>query len=869
MLAAAIVFVLGATAAIVLVRTTISRNAASFATQLARSYAAEEQSRLSGYELYCSYGASSVENLIVTRTDPQRIANWIQNFGSNASETLEGTEIAPYALIDGAVYRSGRVGVRDSYDFASTSWYQEAVASPGTLIATDAYLDATTQRPVITFAQTIGNTDDVFDVDVDLARLGTAMDPDNEYDFSYYLFDSAGNLLSASTRLDVTTSDAQGYLTELRAEVLADTSQDQTVIADASGGNRFAYHLEFGNGWLSVVTVPVKSVLTNVTDGELVTFFGVSITVFAILLLGAIVNYIRTRRIKEVNDTLMILGDTFFAIYRINVDTGRYTTIKALADVADDVGRSGTYEHFLDVMKAVVEPDTWERFRESFSPEHIRRLIDDHVEEFGGEFKRRFGTETRWVSVRVITSPVLVDNEVVLSFRLVDDETRESRQRIDLLRTSLETAEKAARRRTELLGNISHDMRTPLNAVVGMTRLAKESDDSRQVAHYLDLVEDAGEQLQALVEDILELAQAEQLNKGVIKPAPLDLARCVARASVAFTESAERQDKQLEVHVDELPGKVMADKRRIRQVLNNLVSNALKYSHPGTHVDVKLELIEDRRERDGSILCRLVVADDGIGMSEEFLPRIFDPFEREKVFAPRGVTGSGLGMPIVRSLVQQMDGEISVESKLGEGTVFTLDIPFKMASEDGADATDTARGGTEDPASASRNGSGSPLETGQAIEPNGSRREPGGADAPQAQPSADLAGRRVLVAEDNETNAIIDRALLGSLGIEVEVVPDGKEALECFSATEPGTFDAILMDMQMPVMDGCEATRRIRALERADASLIPIIALTASAFEDDQDRARRAGMDGLVTKPIDVAALSRALGAAMRADRSN
>ena len=269
---------------------------------------------------------------------------------------------------------------------------------------------------------------------------------------------------------------------------------------------------------------------------------------------------------------------------------------------------------------------------------------------------------------------------------------------------------------------------------------------------------------------------------------------------------------------------MVADARRVRQVLNNLVSNALKYSLAGASVDVTLEDVTepDASPRRARVhVFRLIVADTGVGMPEDFLPKLFEPFEREEAFAPRGTTGTGLGMPIVKNLVQQMGGEVAVESTLGEGTTFTLTIPFELAEEHAEE---------EQPAD--------------------------GQESQKEAPS--LAGHRVLVVEDNETNTLITCALLDALGIEAATAGNGREALDLYEAAEPGRFDAILMDMQMPVMDGCEAARAIRALD----ARIPIIAVTANAFAEDIARAREAGMSDHVTKPISLDALSGALARA-------
>ena len=256
--------------------------------------------------------------------------------------------------------------------------------------------------------------------------------------------------------------------------------------------------------------------------------------------------------------------------------------------------------------------------------------------------------------------------------------------------------------------------------------------------------------------------------------------------------------------------------------MNNLLSNALKYTEPGDSVSVAVTQ-EDRGDV-GSY--KIVVADTGIGMSEEYLPHVFELYAREQRFGTAQTVGTGLGMPITKSLVTQMGGSIEVESTLDVGTTFTVTLPFSPAPPEDAPACaatpSVAAGMPEDGASL-------------------------------------LAGARVLLAEDNEINMEIASELLSEAGVEVVQAWNGQEAVDAFAASEPGAVDAVLLDMKMPVMDGCEAARAIRALDRPDAREVPIVAVTANAFAEDVAATTAAGMDAHVSKPIDFTVLCRTL----------
>ena len=324
----------------------------------------------------------------------------------------------------------------------------------------------------------------------------------------------------------------------------------------------------------------------------------------------------------------------------------------------------------------------------------------------------------------------------------------------------------------------------------------------------------------ALVNDVLDMSRMEHGDNGMVNYEPMSLRECVDSTLGLFTAQAQREGKHLDVQVDIEHDRVYGDAKRMSQILNNLVSNALKYSLEGANIGVSLR---ETAHTERTAKYQLDVLDTGIGMSEEFLEQVFEPFARETMFAPTGVTGTGLGMPIVKSLVQQMSGEISVRSKLGEGTTFTVVVPLQVIDDEP-----------------------------EADEPEDANESAGTA--------LDLTGRTLLIAEDNEINMLIATEFLKMLGATMIEARNGQEALEAFANSKLDEIDAILMDMQMPVMDGCEATRAIRALDREDAARIPIVAVTANAFAEDIAKTTEAGMNGHVAKPFTVEELTSVLG---------
>ncbi len=403
----------------------------------------------------------------------------------------------------------------------------------------------------------------------------------------------------------------------------------------------------------------------------------------------------------------------------------------------------------------------------------------------------------------------------------VDEIVREKARQDALLKEALQAAEHANRAKTTFLNSMSHDIRTPMNAIMGYTELAKENiDHTDQVADYLDKISVSSSHLLSLINDVLDMSRIES-GKVVIKehetklPALLHDIRTIMQANVKARQLTFRIDAQNVVHET-----VICDSLRLQQVLLNILSNAVKFTQPGGTVG--LRVTEKPGRDDERALYEFSVSDDGIGISEAFQEHIFEPFTREESTTVSGIQGTGLGLAISKNLMDMMGGDISVESELGRGSEFTVSLECLIgAAAAGADEADGAS---------------------KAADAHD-------AHAPAAD---DVAGTRILLVEDNEMNREIGVAILSQRGIEVQTASDGDEAVKVVSASKPGDFDLVLMDIQMPHMNGYDATRAIRALPNEQMAKIPIIATTANAFAEDRELAKQAGMDGYIVKPIDI-----------------
>ena len=391
--------------------------------------------------------------------------------------------------------------------------------------------------------------------------------------------------------------------------------------------------------------------------------------------------------------------------------------------------------------------------------------------------------------------------------RNVSEEKRREVDYQNQLRKSAEQAERANAVKTDFLRSMSHDIRTPINGIRGMVNIGRHYlNDPKKEAECLDKIMSASGFLLDLVNNVLDMSKLEAGSVRLDKK-PFDL-HAICREVVNIIENTA-QEHGVIVIADQLQAmhtQLIGSPLHLRQVLLNIAGNAVKYSHPAGTVHLSCrELSAEADTAHFAFTC----ADTGVGMSKEFQQHAFEPFAQESANARTAYAGTGLGLAIAKELVEKMGGTISFTSELGVGTTFVLDLPFKVQ---------------------------------QAVET---------AVAPAQQYAEDLHGFQVMLVEDNNMNVEIGRFLLQEEGADVTVVRNGQQAVERFSSAEPGSFDVILMDVMMPVMNGLDATRAIRALERPDAKEIPIIAMTANAFADDVERSLQAGMDEHLTKPLD------------------
>ena len=384
-----------------------------------------------------------------------------------------------------------------------------------------------------------------------------------------------------------------------------------------------------------------------------------------------------------------------------------------------------------------------------------------------------------------------------------------------MLKNALRRAEEGSRAKSSFLFAMSHDLRTPMNAIIGYAELMEAHWGEKEVTtNYLQKLKGASQFLLALIGNVLEIARIES-GKETLNEAPWNLMKLEETLDILLDGEISRKQLTVNRNVNIRHANVYCDALKIREIIMNLLSNAVKYTAEGGKIVLDIE--EKPSARDDFMTLQIRVSDNGIGISKEYVPHIFDAFTRERSSSESGIIGTGLGLRIVKSFVDLMNGDISVESEPGKGTCFTVEISCRKVPEE---------------------------ELRQQME-----------EQPE---NVSLAGRRILLAEDNGLNAEIAMTILQDAEAEVELAADGKIAVDMLKDAPEGYYDAVLMDIQMPNMNGYQATRAIRKLPDERAK-IPIIAMTANAFEEDRQAALAAGMDDYVAKPVEISELFRTI----------
>ena len=654
------------------------------------------------------------------------------------------------------------------------------------------------------------------------------------------------------------------------------------------------------------------------------------------------------QRVQQ-DSMITALASDYRSVYYVNLDTDEGICYRADTSKADSLSQGEHFSYhkaFTDYANRCVAERNREEFLRFIEPDRIRAALAQETILTLRYLVTHGGKESyemlRMAGVRHAEDRTdHIVHAIGVGFTNVDRETRDALAKSEALRDALTAAEDASRAKTAFLSNMSHEIRTPMNAIIGLDAIAlADPDISEKTREYLEKIGSSAQHLLTLINDILDMSRIES-GRMTIKNEDFSFAELLEQINTMLSGQCEEKGLQYNCRIiGQVDSRYIGDNVKLRQVLINILGNAVKFTHEGG-VDLT---VERTAHFDRKSTLRFVIRDTGIGMSQDYLPHLFDAFSQEDSSATSRYGSSGLGMAITKSIVEMMNGNITVESEKGKGTVFTVTvtlmdsdqdeavqeeirpqdlavlivdddpvaceharlvlekigiasesadsgekaiemvrlrharrnpynlllIDWKMPGMDGVETTRRIRSiiGTEsaiiiltaykwDDIQEEAVSAGvdsflpKPLFASNVLEEFRSTQRKRNLLATKKQNRAELAGRRILLAEDVEVNAEIIMMVLSMREIQAEHAENGRVAVEMFEKSPEGYYDAILMDMRMPEMDGLTATTRIRALPRADAAKIPIIALTANAFDEDVQRSLQAGLNAHLSKPVD------------------
>lgn len=621
-------------------------------------------------------------------------------------------------------------------------------------------------------------------------------------DNSSEAMDSVHNLF---VLLEESKSLTDDQITALQQDFLSGNSG--SLLFKINGvSNYLVYESANFQNWTVVGIVPtdvVNSSMNKLQSTTMLVVSGIAIALAVMLLLLVILH--NRQKLKQ-KDNALLARDELFSKLSVNVDD-----VFLMVDAKDLRVEyvSPNIEKLVGISEQQVLDDIHEiehliRTDESVHIlDQLSTILPGEQREWDREYIHQKTGEELWFRVVVFCTDIQGEKKYILD---LSDRTKDKKinQRLE---DAFHTAENANRAKTTFLNNMSHDIRTPMNAIIGFTNIAMKHEPEPEVRGCLEKIRESSDHLLTLINDVLDISRIES---GKIKFAPIGVDIVEVADTVLSIMYGFLSNRNITFHTHlAIPETryVLADAVRIREVLVNILGNAVKFTGDGGSITFTSDYLPGADDR--HMIVRYRVTDTGVGMTKEFVKHIFDEFSQEESSARTYYKGSGLGMAISKRYVDLMGGNISVESEKGKGSTFTVELPLELTEADKVQK--------------------------------------------QASPgdSTDLAGVKILMAEDNDLNAEIAMVQLEELGIHITRASDGKEALKIFASNQPGTFDIIFMDIMMPKMNGYEATNAIRTLQnRPDARTIPIIAMTANAFAEDVQASLDAGMNGHLSKPI-------------------
>jgi signal transduction histidine kinase/DNA-binding response OmpR family regulator len=897
----------------------------------------------------------------------EQIKNGLYPYLDGIYSLYDDEAIKSYGIIDGQIISNDSTYEEyndGSYDYTQTDWYQGALKSNSHTYMTDAYTDNLTGKKIVTISRKAEHSDSVlaFDIFFDNYHIG-----DNSLNLSenaaYYLCDSNGTILYYQTKVYDNETDIQNFVSRIKDDVdMSSGTGYLETYRDALGDNRSAFTKELDNGWLIIYTIPQEEIL-----GQLNLFYMIIGLIFFVGVIFISVLGMRDYHKEKKNQTLIdekksmalrtqIYQKTMrstmiqyhFVCY-IDLDNNRYRTV-----YPEEAEEAGVYT---EIVKKLVDSDDYivddkENIIHFLSLDNIKKELED--KEYT-EIRCQYKLSDKKMEHYLISLTVIerVDGHpvnVTLTLRSIENILKQEETQRDILMMAVKQAEAANAAKSDFLSNMSHDIRTPMNAILGMTAIAAmHIDDKERVMDSLNKITMSGKHLLGLINSVLDMSKIES-GKVNLNEDEFNLSDSIQNLLTLYHDEMNYKNLHLKINITHVEHEqVIGDSQRLQQILVNILGNAVKYTEPDGKITIDIQ--EKKSNIIDKALYEFTFEDTGIGMDEEFLKHIFEPFARANDTRTTHIEGTGLGMAISKNIAKMMGGDILVESQLGIGSKFTVKVylgindvtedaldmlvslpvlvvddeevtcisaceilnSLQMKAEyvlNGDDAINKVATAHEEDNDFSLVILDWKMPGKDGVETAKGIRKIVGNDIPiiilsaydwseveqeaiaagvnafiekplfksrlthvltdvlgfsseekkyelEAYKKQDYNGKKVLLVEDNELNIEVAKEILEVVGLQVDEAHNGKEAVEKVMNSDVNYYSMIFMDIQMPIMNGYEATKAIRNNDREDLKNIPIIAMTADAFAEDARKAMNAGMNGHIAKPIDIAKLDK------------
>lgn len=765
---------------------------------------------LKSFDALVERESHSFDDYMITHLCSQRSLMWLTNFNIIVSNTLHVKRSVSHIIIGNTLFSNSSKFDNVINEQIKSKWYNDLLSDENkTIRFSPLFSDENGEYWTTIYKQiNIYNSDVIIAITIPLQDLEDIWfnSPVHDFEQIYYLADQSSGLVFSTYDLKVTSMFIDN-LNLLIDEIKNSKNIYGELSKEYTNGVTYSifYINKLDNNFIPFVVMPKEYMLSSVMHN--IKFYIYVILFFVLVMIIMYINDIKNNiKSKRYNEFISILGNANYAIFSINIKTDKYEIVKGSEDAIKYVSKFGDYTHLHKMLCTIVEKGTQGDFSDSFSLENIRKLAESGTVDFGGDFQRIQEIGYKWVQIRLLYDSKVNPDYAVLAFRDRDKERKRELEKMELLESSISAMKKANKSKVTFYSGLSHDMRTPLNAIIGLTELLEEDiDDKSKALGYMEKIKVSSQQLLSLIDNFLDYAKQDYQNDDNEDNVCFKLKEFIESNLSIYKIVSEKDKKNFSVTYNITHNKIKGNATKLYRIINNIMSNCFKYTKQGDTIELKVTEIGNQ----GRPKYKFEFIDTGIGMDKEFLQTMCSPYKREKRFETKESAGVGLGMAIVENYVHYLNGEIFIESQLNKGTKITITLAFDLSSEE--------------------------------LEEN---------KVEQQEKEDNIKGLNILIAEDNDVNMFIITELLTRNGHKIIKAFNGQEAVDIFSKSPENTFDIILMDIQMPVLNGIDAAKEIRRLEREDAKIIPIVAVSANVYTEDVAASNNAGMNAHLSKPI-------------------